>query len=72
MWCANAASEYRRREAYLQLAESHAAVHAHGKEAARLFEAGRIDDALGEAEAAEEHAWRVVRCLDALADTVGC
>ena len=57
---------YRGHPAFATLEAPHRRVHEHGKRAAALFEAGKIDEALTEIAAVEEASVEVLRCLDAL------
>ncbi|NPU10301.1 chemotaxis protein [Bradyrhizobium sp. 83002] len=54
--------------AFRHLERPHEAVHRHGKEAARLFSAGRIDEALGEISKVEVASSEVLAALDQIKD----
>jgi|GEM_PF-5775822 methyl-accepting chemotaxis protein len=51
---------------FRHLEQPHAAVHRHGKEAARLFEAGTLHEALAEIEKVETASHEVLADLDKL------
>tara|TARA_B100000965_G_scaffold206778_1_gene172677 strand:+ start:989 stop:2386 length:1398 start_codon:yes stop_codon:yes gene_type:complete len=57
--------------AYAALLEPHRAVHAHGIEAARKYQAGDLDGAMGEIQMVAESSKDVVRLLDELLDRDG-
>jgi methyl-accepting chemotaxis protein len=56
----------RDRAAFRQLEDPHRRVHEHGKRAAQLFQAGKLDDALREIAEVETASADVVRLLDEL------
>lgn len=62
----DASAEYRGHVDFRALEKPHAAVHQHGKEAARLFAAGNFDAALGEIAAVEHASEEVLAHLDRL------
>ncbi len=62
----DASREVRDRAAYRELEEPHRIVHEHGKRAAELFQAGKLDAALAEIEKVEAASAEVVRLLDGL------
>lgn len=62
----DAATPYRDSSAFKSLEAPHAAVHSHGKEAARLFERGDIAGAMTEIEKVEEASKDVLALLDKL------
>jgi methyl-accepting chemotaxis protein len=62
----DASAAFRQNADFRQLEAPHAAVHRHGKDAARLFAAGQFDKALAEIEAVESASVEVLRHLDAL------
>ncbi len=62
----DASKEFRGEKHFRELEDPHAAVHRHGKEAARLFAAGDLDKALKEIEEVERASEEVLRHLNAL------
>jgi methyl-accepting chemotaxis protein len=68
-WYYSESSErYRNNAAFRHLEQPHAAVHSHGKEAARLFGMGKLHEALAEIEKVEEASVQVLADLDRLRD----
>ena len=66
-WYYSEASErYRNNAAFKHLEQPHAAVHQHGKEAARLFGMGKLHEALAEIGKVEEASVEVLADLDRL------
>ena len=66
-WYYSDASErYRNNAAFRHLEQPHAAVHQHGKEAARLFGMGKLHEALAEIGKVEEASVQVLADLDRL------
>lgn len=61
-------AEITQHPAYKSLAEPHRAVHAHGIEAARKYNAGDLAGATEEIAAVERYSVDVLRCLDELLD----
>ncbi|WP_374653876.1 methyl-accepting chemotaxis protein [Dongia sp.] len=61
-----ASRDFRDAGDFRALEAPHAAVHRHGKEAARFFAAGQLDKALKEIEAVEQASVEVLRHLDVL------
>lgn len=63
----DASKTFRSKRAFTELEAPHAAVHAHGKEAARLFASGKLDQALQEIAEVESASRQVVDLLGDLA-----
>jgi methyl-accepting chemotaxis protein len=62
----DASTNLKSRREYIDLEAPHAAVHSHGKEAARLFAVGQLDRALAEVAIVEQCSAEVLRLLDGL------